>query len=341
MKRLNYMMIMVALLCTACSDWLDVQPRTEIKEEDIYAGEKGFKSILDGVYIQLASKELYGVNTSLYFPELLAHLWYTPGTTSTESAVAAFNYTHKDVEPIIDDIWKKYYTCVGHLNSLLENLEKTDVDFYYGNKDLMKGEAYGLRAFIHLELLRLFGPVPEEATDNAEAIPYVEELTREPGKLLSLTYGEVKRKILNDLDSAAVYLKNDPFTLGSMYDFNYPKDVQVSYEPQDSWHYYRQTHFNCYAVAATKARYYQWIGEPEKAVEFAKQVIEVKNPDGTDKFELANESNSYTSGKGMNLVMKCEHILAVNSSTHQTMLEGVVTDGTKVAKLYSRPNDVN
>lgn len=340
MKRLNYILITLALLCTACSDWLDVQPRTEIKEEDIYAGEKGFKSVLDGVYIQLASKELYGINMSVYFPDLLAQLWYNQYET-TERRVAAFDFTHQNVEPVIEQIWKKYYTCVGHLNNLLYNLEHTDVKFSFGNKELIRGEAYGLRAFIHLELLRMFGPVPEGATDGMPAIPYVEELTRQPLKLLTLNYGEVKRRIVRDLDTAAVYLKNDPFILGGMYDFNNPGNVHVTYEPLDTWHYYRQTHFNCYAVKAAKARFYQWIGEPAKANELALEVIGVKNPDGTDKFVLANESNSYSTGSGANLVMQCEHLLAVNCSNHQKMVEGILTEGTKSAKLLSRPADIN
>ena len=48
------------------------------------------------------------------------------------------------------------------------------------------GEAYGLRAFLHLEVLRLFGPVPKEASDADIAIPYVTEFTKDPTRTVSL-----------------------------------------------------------------------------------------------------------------------------------------------------------
>ena len=39
-----------------------------------------------------------------------------------------------------------------HLNNVLGNLETTGVTFTNGNEDLIKGEALGLRGFLHLEL---------------------------------------------------------------------------------------------------------------------------------------------------------------------------------------------
>ena len=265
MKRtkITYLKSLLAallLLAYGCNDWLDVDPRTEIKESDIYTEETGFKNVMNGIYIQMASSSLYGRNMSFYFPDLLAQLW-TPSANTTAGYIANFTYTNSTVESVINTIWSKYYTCIAHVNDILENLKTTDITFSNGNKELLLGEAYGLRAFLHLELLRFFGPVPAEATDETEAIPYVTELTRDPNKLTSLTYSEVKRMILQDLDSAEVHLQNDPFTLGSMDDLNNPGGTTVDYAPADDWQYYRQTHFNRYAVDATRARYYQWIGK--------------------------------------------------------------------------------
>lgn len=320
----------LALTCS-CSDWLDVTPRSELKEDNIYSNEKSFQNVMNGIYIQLASKELYGVNMSFYFPDLLAGLW-SPQANTKAKYVASFNYTQSDVEDMITDIWSKYYKCIAHVNNLLENLNHTDVKFSYGKKEILKGEAYGLRAFIHLEVLRLFGPVPGEAADGDEAIPYVTELTKDPSVLTSTTYGEVRKMILQDLDSAEVNLKNDPFVLGSMFDFNNPNSIQAEYTPLDDWFYYRQTHFNTYAVDATRARFYQWTGNPEQATLYAKKVLAVENTDGTEKFVLANEANTYTASTGKNLVMQCEHVFAVNCSNHQALLEKVIKGSSSITK---------
>lgn len=310
------------MLNLACNDWLDVNPRTEMKEEDMYQSEKGFKNVMNGIYIQLASKSLYGKNMSYYFPDLLAGYWYKTNN-STENEIMSYAYANKNVESVIKTIWSKYYTAIAHINDLLENLDVTDVNFTHGNKELLYGEAYGLRAFLHLDVLRLFGPVPAEASDETSAVPYVTELTRDPSKLVSLTYGEVKAMILEDLDRAEQYLKNDPFTQGSMYDFNNPGGNGVSYTPDDDWHYYRQTHFNVYAVDATRARFYQWIGEGEQAAVYAKKVVDAENDGDTKKFVLATNSTYTNADKGA-LVMACEHVFALNCSDLQDNIGGVL-----------------
>ena len=334
MRYWGWVLAGVLILTVSCSDWLDVNPRTEMKENDIYTSEKGFQNIMNGIYIQLASKELYGVNMSFYFPDLLAGLW-SPTSNTTEKYIAAFDYKQTNVEKTITDIWGKYYKCIAHINILLENLDKTEVRFSYGNKELLKGEAYGLRAFLHLEILRLFGPVPREAAGAHEAIPYVTELTKNPSRLVSVSYDQVQKMILQDLDSAEMYLKNDPFTLGSMYDLNNPHSYQINYVPDDDWHYYRQTHLNLYAVDAVRARFYQWIGNTQEANRYARKVLAAANPDGTEKFVLANEANTYTANFGKNLVMQCEHLFAVNCSDHQEKLLQVLTGiGTNRPKIY-------
>ncbi|WP_455509525.1 RagB/SusD family nutrient uptake outer membrane protein [Butyricimonas paravirosa] len=336
MKKRYFIWFLAGLLALncSCSDWLDVNPRTEMKEEDMYQSEKGFKNVMNGIYIQVASQKLYGKNTSYYFPDLLAGYWYKTNNT-TENYIMSYTYSNQYVENVVKTIWSSYYTAIAHINDLLENLDKTDVAFTYGNKELLYGEAYGLRAFLHLDVLRLFGPVPAEASDATEAIPYVTELTRDPSKLISVTYGDVKRMILEDLDRAEKYLAGDPFTLGSMFDLNNPGKSGVDYVPDDDWHYYRQTHFNIYAVDATRARFYQWIGDKALAATYAQKVIDVKNADGTSKFALTTNS-SYTNSEEGALVMASEHVFAANCSDLQDIIRGVIvtSSSSSTPKLY-------
>ncbi|MEG0796653.1 MAG: hypothetical protein RR397_09160, partial [Odoribacter sp.] len=68
MKRKLTYIVLLLVLCSSCSDWLDVRPRNEMKETDMYAVEEGFKNALTGAYIQLASQELYGKLASMYIP---------------------------------------------------------------------------------------------------------------------------------------------------------------------------------------------------------------------------------------------------------------------------------
>ena len=246
----RYICILLLLLTlgTGCNDWLDVRPRNEMKEDDMYANEEGFKSALTGAYIQLAATELYGRDASMYLPEMLAQHWtISTDKTSLIYNICAFDYTHETSENAIESLWKKYYQCIVHLNNVLGNLETTGVTFTNGNEALIKGEALGLRGFLHLELLRLFGPVPGEATASSPAIPYQEEMTKDPEKLHTITYKEVCEKIIRDLSAAEELLCEDPILVGSNRQLNQPA-YDWEGKPQDEWQFYRQVRFNYYAV---------------------------------------------------------------------------------------------
>lgn len=325
MKKIVKFMVMISLsACMGCSDWLDVNPRTEVKEDQLYETEDGFKSALTGAYIQVASANLYGKNTSLYFPELLIQTWSPGGDTYNhplEAYIPKWDFKQKDVEPFLETMYKSYYKCIAHLNNVLGNLDSHGAVFMHGNYDLIKGEALGLRAFLHLDLLRFFGPVPGPEASGQPAIPYVEEMTKNPNLLTTLTYDEVVRKIIRDLDAAEKCLANDPLLTSDNKHLNKPNANWSDWEnkPEDEWHMYRQVRFNYYAVKGTKARLYHWIGETGKAIENAKEVID------SEKFRLTNE-NDYMSdynGYVQNMVMLSEHLFGVSNPDHQSIIQSL------------------
>ena len=38
-KKLRYMMLCLSLFAFGCNDWLDVQPKSQVKEEDLFSSE--------------------------------------------------------------------------------------------------------------------------------------------------------------------------------------------------------------------------------------------------------------------------------------------------------------
>ena len=105
----------------------------------------------------------------------------------------------------------------------------------------MRGEAYGLRAFLHFDLLRLYCPDYRQQPEAQYGLPYSDAFNLENKTVYTLkgTY----ERILGDLDKAEEYLHNDTTMAAvegreSEYDFNRPRQ------------------FNLYAVYATKARVY-------------------------------------------------------------------------------------
>lgn len=339
-KYTIYAMVVATLLfISGCDEWLDVNPRQEMKEKMLYSTEDGYKSVLTGAYIIMSESDLYGNYTTLYLPELLAQHWiYTLIPSSTMYAIGNMDYTNSGVENLIGTVWKRYYKTIVHLNNLLGAFEENEVNFKYQNDQLMKGEAIGLRAFLHIELLRYFGPIPANVGENDKTIPYVTEMTKNTPKLVSKTWAEVLRLIEEDLNEAEkLLIEVDPIVTG--------KET-----PDDDWNYmYRENRFNYYAVLGTKARFYQWIGDKENAIKYAKKVIEAMNTEGKTVYTLSNETSYY--GSARNLVMGSEILFGIHNQRLQTMIQslfkGKNAELTQLAKniklayeTSSQPDDI-
>ena len=317
MKKAYYPILFLLLaLCSACNDWLDVNPRSQIKGEELYKSEDGFKKALNGVYINIAKEGLYGRQTTMYFTDALARLWKDPSlNTDVLYAINRFDYTHQNVEPLISSIFLTYYNSIAQLNDLLKNLdERTDVTFRYNTDKLLRGEALGLRAFLHLDVLRMFGPMPQTATDGTLAVPYVTEITNETSKLVSKTWGEVFTLMEKDLlDAKALLEEYDPGVTATMRQLEDTYYIGTEGMPEDEWQYFRHGRFNYYAVLGTLARMYHWKGDKEQAAAYARQVIE------SEKIPLATEETLSQSGSA--LVMYDEHLFDIDNPDLQDIVE--------------------
>jgi hypothetical protein len=88
----------------------------------------------------------------------------------------------------------------------------------------------------------------------------------------------------------------------------------------ESWHYYRQLRFNFYACWGTKARFYQWTGNSQKASEYAKKVVEAQNSDGTSKFTLTKATDITPPGRA-GLTFYNEQLFGIHNPDLQRIVE--------------------
>ena len=56
----------------SCSNWLDVEPKSEIKGDVLFETEQGFEDAITGVYILMTDTRLYGKEMSYGFIEAVA-----------------------------------------------------------------------------------------------------------------------------------------------------------------------------------------------------------------------------------------------------------------------------
>ncbi len=191
---------------TSCNDWLDVSPKSQIKEEEQFGREGGYQDQLTGVYTAMASTSMYGLNMGIGFTEILSQNYDIDGDASWRYA-NAYDYTNGSVENIIGTIWKSSYNAISNLNIMIRNINKADSTRFQGNHYyIYKGEAYGLRGFLYLDLMRLFACAP--AMDSkAKGVPYVTDYSTEV--VAQKTVDETMQLVVNDLLEARKALEHD------------------------------------------------------------------------------------------------------------------------------------
>lgn len=267
MKRiLTYFAAMSLLIMTSCDAWLNVKPYDKMSEDELLSTEEGFIKLLNGIYIELNSDMLYGGALSVEMIEMMGGA-YVIGTDNAVwgnyADLASYKYGTEYWRARMSETWNKAYSLILNCNMFLENLESTDVRFTGDNFKVIKGEALALRAMLHFDMLRLFGPVYSRHPE-LESIPYYERYSVTPNDILPAS--EVAAEITDDLLNARILLANDPIkTRGTMMDA--PADGSSTFM------YYRPLRLNYYAVTALLARSSLYFGDKESAFEYSTEII--------------------------------------------------------------------
>lgn len=270
--------VIIGALClfmtmgTSCDKFLDVRPVGELPSEQLLTDAAGFESALYGVYASMNSNALYGSTLSHETIDVLAQYFESVGNDHVDNA-KRYNYTYTTLEATLYDVWANMYKNIANVNNVLINLEKkSPSSFRYYN--LYKGEALGLRAFMHFDLLRLY-TANIQGNPTASGIPYSTKFELSPSAFSPAA--KVYDLILADLLTAEGLLAADTEH------FTYPKK-----NPADTYLRDREIHFNLYAVQATLARVYLTKGDKANAAKYAKKVVEAQKFELMNKGEIAN-----------------------------------------------------
>ncbi|MCT1525146.1 RagB/SusD family nutrient uptake outer membrane protein [Sphingobacterium hotanense] len=270
MKNINIKLI--ALLCTvfaiafsSCSKWLDVTPEDNVYADDAFKDLKGFESGLAGVYNSMTASNLYGAELKYNFADALAGYWQISNSANSNYYASNYDFAEQGVQNRINNIWTELYKSIHQVNIMfdyLDNLKESK------EKNLVKGELLGLRAFLHLEVFKWFGPVVREEGTASKAVPYYTTSTKKPQPFLTAAAFFVQAE--NDLLEAIDLLADDPINeIGRAGNGNSnTSSLNYSYLLN-----YRGARSNIYAVRAMLARMYELKGDNLKAGQTANLII--------------------------------------------------------------------
>lgn len=309
LRTFNLALLLLLLAVSSCKKWLDVSPKTQIKESEQFENRQGFIDALFGMYQKLTINGLYGANLSYGMIDILAQR-YENKTSTTDAYYNLTRYNYLFHSTDIATIWSQQYAAIAQCNFIIDGADKYRTvltDEYYG---IIKGEALGMRAFLHFDLIRLYAPAwADGANENTLSIPYMAKF--ELKQQDKLTLGAALLRCENDLKEAETLLSVYP-------GIDQIADNQGSTSP-DLFHMYRQNHFNYWAAKATLARLYLYKGAKEQALKYAKEVIDGKK----FRFMFTNSELDVDPASAYgNLTFTPEHILSLYVSDMKTSTDG-------------------
>lgn len=326
MKKTIYICgFLIMAMFSSCEEWFDIPAKSELKADHLFENEQGFRDALIGVYGSMAEDDLYGAQLTCTYLDVLGQYYSTAATALHNFQYAyAYDYSYAAEETRKDNIWKKSYNVIANINSLLGYIDDRKDIFSTGVYESIKGEALGLRAYIHFDLLRLFGAAPSmpEGLDR-KAIPYVDVYTNQLFE--QLTVREVLEKIAGDLNEARNLLMTADPIRSNDYD---PDNLSGIWKGRE----YRMNYYAATALLARVLLYRNEAGDKGNAGVYAREVIESQqfplitgdDLSSSDKNGFVQENIFALEYKGLkdNIVDKYFYVgntnsnfLAINNST--------------------------
>jgi hypothetical protein len=276
------MFVAVAALFTSCADWLDVAPKDKTREEDLFATQEGIYSANSGLYREIIGANLYGRNLTQTTVDAMGHVLAYSGSATeplvqdgnvrANWALARFDYTRSTVKGSFASIWSSGYTMLLHINTYIKNLSESQAVMSAREKSVLLGEAYGLRAYLHFDLFRLFGPVWKYKTGE-NIMPYHNKtkVTMNHTGYEETEYSTADEYIallLGDIAKAVELLKdNDPIVT---LDGSITNDLR-----NDNFFQNRNRRMNYYAVRGLEARVKQYCGQHAEAAVAAREITDL------------------------------------------------------------------
>ena len=200
MKKYISVFALSALVCSSCSDFLDVQPEGDATTTQYFTNDQQAIDAIDGLYERFHQEGCYG--RELFWEQGAACdvVW---GRTRGYSTLATLNYTG-DESPL-RDVFSRMYSTMSRANWVIDGLLKKEASTTLTDVEKRSlGEAYFNRAWAHFIIAYRYG------TDK-QGVPFVRYEDFENGYDNSIppqrsSVMENYQLIIEDMDKAISYL---------------------------------------------------------------------------------------------------------------------------------------
>lgn len=246
-RKIAYILIGLVALTSCGDEFFATSPATQITTPEVFSSENNIDAFING-----AIRYLMENSTSQDNPGLPT-IFLTHEVMGEDAFARDGRYGYRDSYPYRDPFdnttrralffWTLQYTSIDHANNIIANIAIDDASRQ--SLKHLKGQAYALRAYNYLNLVRQY-QFTYTKDPNAKAIPiYTEPTTPDTEPKALSTVSEVYDQILRDLAEAEKLLPGFEREVKNRPDLN--------------------------VVYGLFARTYQTLGEWELAEEYAAQ----------------------------------------------------------------------
>lgn len=338
MKKYLLFFVFLSVHLCACEEFLDQKSQMQVDAEHMFQTEQGFKDALTQCYVGLAGDYLYGKYMSYGPIETMAQHWELQ--SNNWENLYQLDFTLDNARQIFELIYGEMYNVIVHANDVLRFLEKNGAVIESGQtRDVIEGEARAIRAFVHFDVLRLFGQMPFEPGKTVR-LGYAETVGKR--EIPFLDFDSYVEKLLKDLDMAeALLAESDPLLVKSL------ATLDETGENEDFFLDYRRFRFNLYAVKALKARVNLYLGRTEEAYRNALSVIQAKTKGGENVISLSgsddlekefyampSESIMLLSKTDISNTMFSTNSYYISSSRKTMLFEGALTGDIRIRTVW-------
>jgi hypothetical protein len=198
-----YILIFISFFTSSCSeDFFETYPATQITTPEVFTSVDNIDAFVNG-----AIRYLLETSTSQDNPGLPT-IFLTHDVMGEDAFARDGRYGYRDSYPYRDPFdnttrrclffWTLQYTSIDHANNIIANVDENNGDKFKH----LKGQAYALRAFNYLNLVRQYQFTYAKDPD-AKAVPvYTTPTTPVTEPQPRATVNEIYTQVLSDLEEA-------------------------------------------------------------------------------------------------------------------------------------------
>lgn len=245
--KYTYKLLFIAMLlsCTACEDWLALEPQDAITRQEFWKTKEQVQAAMIGCYASLlgTTDNQRSIAESMFLWGEMRGDMVVPNTRASSSEVEIVNGNILATNDITT--WRSFYKTINYCNTLIKfapDVLKTDPTFKQSQLNAYLAEALTIRSLLYFYLMRTFREVPLKIE------PTVSD--QDEYAIAKSTEAEIISQILADLQQAEAM-------------------AVLSYGSQAS----NKGRVTRYTVNALQADVYLWAEDYEHCIEACNKVI--------------------------------------------------------------------